>query len=88
MVDLSILVLQNMAAVSATHPYGLQDAKASVQHVENINVDSHKLRNIETVALVVSQPKADFKLEPIILDEVRDDEVLVEMKYTGICKLV
>lgn len=77
-----------MAAVSASPPSGLQDAKASVQHVENATVDSHKLRDIETVALVVSQPKADFKLQPIILDEIRDDEVLVEMKYSGICKFV
>ena len=74
-----------MAAVSANRLDGLQDAKATVQHVENIALDSNKLRDIETVALVVTEPKADFKLQPIILDEIRDDEVLVEMKYSGIC---
>lgn len=44
--------------------------------------------NIQTEAFVVLEPKADFKLMPIILDEVRDDEVLVEMKYSGICHTV
>ncbi|KAF2499009.1 AreB protein [Lophium mytilinum] len=33
----------------------------------------------------VKDVKADFELTPIILDEVRPDEVLVEMKYSGIC---
>lgn len=41
-----------------------------------------------TEALVVEQPKADFKLQEITLDEVRQDEVLVEMKYSGICHTV
>ncbi|CAK7236801.1 hypothetical protein SEUCBS140593_009742 [Sporothrix eucalyptigena] len=41
--------------------------------------------NMETVALVVNEPKADFALTPIVLDEVRPDEVLVEMQYSGIC---
>ncbi|KAF3048359.1 hypothetical protein E8E12_011725 [Didymella heteroderae] len=72
-----------MAAVTATRSNGLQDAKASVKHVENVAVDNQKLCDIETVALVVAQPKAEFKLQPIILDEIRDDEVLVEMKYSG-----
>ncbi|KAL8696402.1 MAG: hypothetical protein Q9224_002814 [Gallowayella concinna] len=40
---------------------------------------------LKTEAFVVQEPKAGFKLTPIILDEVRPDEVLVEMKYTGIC---
>lgn len=43
-------------------------------------------RDIETVALVVKEPKADFELNPIILDEVRENEVLVDMKYSGICE--
>ncbi|KAL1889136.1 hypothetical protein Sste5346_009083 [Sporothrix stenoceras] len=41
--------------------------------------------SIETVALVVAAPKADFTLTPITLDTVRNDEVLVEMRYSGIC---
>lgn len=44
--------------------------------------------NIETEALVVSKPGDDFKLTPIILDEVRGNEVLVDMKYSGICHTV
>lgn len=44
--------------------------------------------NIATEALVVAKPGDDFKLTPIILDEVRGNEVLVEMKYSGICHTV
>lgn len=44
--------------------------------------------NIETEAFVVHQPGDDFKLTPIVLDEVRGNEVLVEMKYSGICHTV
>ena len=45
-------------------------------------------KDFETVALVVDEPGKDFKLQEIILDEVRDDEFLIEMKYTGICHTV
>lgn len=44
--------------------------------------------NIETEAFVVDSPNAPFKLTPIILDEMREDEFLVEMKYSGICHTV
>lgn len=44
--------------------------------------------NIETEAFVVTEPKAPFKLTPISLDEVRGNEILVEMKYSGICHTV
>ena len=43
---------------------------------------------LETEALVVLEPKADFALTTITLDEVRPDEILVEMKYSGICHTV
>lgn len=46
------------------------------------------LTNIETEAFVVTEPKAPFKLTPISLDEVRGNEILVEMKYSGICHTV
>ncbi|RJE25379.1 alcohol dehydrogenase [Aspergillus sclerotialis] len=42
-------------------------------------------KNIPTKALVVESPKRPFVLKDVILDEVRPDEVLVEMKYTGLC---
>ena len=42
-------------------------------------------KNIDTIAYVVHDAKEDFKLEDIVLDELRDDEVLVDMKYSGIC---
>lgn len=44
--------------------------------------------NIETEAFVVDSPNAPFKLTPIVLDEMREDEFLIEMKYSGICHTV
>lgn len=41
--------------------------------------------NIKTPAYVVHDAKQDFKLEEVILDQPQDDELLVEMKYSGIC---
>lgn len=45
-------------------------------------------KDIETIAYVVHNPKEDFVLEDVILDEMRDDEVLVDMKFSGICHTV
>ncbi|CAG8038329.1 unnamed protein product [Penicillium salamii] len=42
-------------------------------------------KQIPTTAFVVEKPGAPFVLQDIILDEVRANEVLVEMKYTGLC---
>lgn len=44
--------------------------------------------NFDTEAFVVMKPGDDFKMTPIVLDEVRDDEFLIEMKYSGICHTV
>lgn len=74
-----------MATIAEAYAHDVRDAKLRTQHVENIALNHPSLRNIETVALVVTEPKADFQLQPIILDEIREDEVLVEMKYSGIC---
>ncbi len=49
---------------------------------------NHPLTNIRTKALVVEYVNAPFKLMDIILDEVRSDELLVEMKYSGVCHTV
>ncbi|CAI7616592.1 hypothetical protein N7533_009250 [Penicillium manginii] len=40
---------------------------------------------IPTKAFVVDAPGSPFILRDVILDEVRSNEVLVEMKYTGLC---
>lgn len=45
-------------------------------------------KNIPTTAFVVDKPGAPFVLQDVILDEVRANEVLVEMKYTGLCHTV
>ncbi|KAJ5898913.1 Polyketide synthase enoylreductase [Penicillium taxi] len=41
--------------------------------------------NIPTKAYVVDSPGAPFTLQDVILDEVKPDEVLVEIQYTGLC---
>lgn len=46
------------------------------------------VKNIPTKALVVYKAGSPFVLEDVLLDEVRDGEVLVEMKYTGLCHTV
>lgn len=43
---------------------------------------------MRSVAWVTDQPQAGFKLRPIWLDEVRQNELLIEMKYSGICHTV
>lgn len=45
-------------------------------------------KNFQSEALVVMSPGAPFTMKPIVLDEVRDDELLIEMKYSGICHTV
>jgi hypothetical protein len=94
----NFLVL-NMQAVPAAVPDVIRDpAKSTARFIENVILPAplttrfdnatQEFRDVETVALVVKEAKADFELQPIILDEVRDDEVLVEMKYSGICRLL
>lgn len=53
-----------------------------------VSVQPNTMKDIETIAYVLQEPQADFKLTDIILDEVRADEVLIEMKYSGICHTV
>ena len=52
------------------------------------STDQTAMFPFETEGLVVQEAKADFNLEPITLDEVRSDEVLVEMRFSGICHTV
>ena len=40
---------------------------------------------IETEGIVVDHANSGFKLAPVVIDSMRSDEVLVEMKYSGIC---
>ena len=51
-------------------------------YLSAISVVMATTTNIETEAFVVDEPNAPFKLTPIILDEMRDDEYLIEMKYS------
>lgn len=43
---------------------------------------------LETEALVVHAPGGDLSMTPIVIKDLRPDEVLVEMKYSGICHTV
>lgn len=45
-------------------------------------------KNIPTQALVIEKPKSPFVLRNVVIDEVRDDELLIEMLYTGVCHTV
>ena len=45
-------------------------------------------RNIRTKAYVVQDKGSPFTLCDVVLDEVRPNEVLVEVWYTGICHTV
>ncbi|KAH7386669.1 hypothetical protein DE146DRAFT_665322 [Phaeosphaeria sp. MPI-PUGE-AT-0046c] len=42
-------------------------------------------KDINTVALVVDRPGANFRLTPVIFNELREDEFLIEMMFSGIC---
>ena len=43
---------------------------------------------VETEALVVNTPGGDFEMTRIVIQDLRSDEVLVEMKYSGVCHTV
>lgn len=60
----------------------------TVEKKRLLTITTMSTTNIETEAIIVAKPGDDFKLSPIILDEVRGNEVLVEMKYSGICHTV
>lgn len=45
-------------------------------------------KNISTKAYVVTSEGSPFVLQDVILDGVQETEVLVEIKYTGICHTV
>ncbi|KAJ5671263.1 Polyketide synthase enoylreductase [Penicillium longicatenatum] len=42
-------------------------------------------KQIPTKAFVVDSPGSPFVLQDVVLDEVRPHELLIEMKYTGLC---
>ncbi|KAJ5646202.1 hypothetical protein N7490_002574, partial [Penicillium lividum] len=42
-------------------------------------------KQIPTKAFVINSPGSSFVLQDVVLDEVRPHEVLIEMKYTGLC---
>lgn len=45
-------------------------------------------KNVQTIGWVVHDAKQDFVLEELTLADMRDDELLVDMKYSGICHTV
>jgi len=43
---------------------------------------------IKTDALVTEAPGSGYKMMPVFIDELRPNEVLVEMRYSGLCHTV
>jgi Zn-dependent alcohol dehydrogenase len=43
---------------------------------------------LQTEALVLSEAGGPFVLTPIVIQDLRPDEVLVEIKYSGVCHTV
>lgn len=50
--------------------------------------EEYPAKDIVTKALVVEEVGSPFKLMEVVLDEVRRDEVLVEILYSGLCHTV
>lgn len=48
-------------------------------------VDMAVQLNVTTEGLLVKEAGADFEMTPIVLADMNDDEVLVQMLYSGIC---
>ncbi|GKT44984.1 aryl-alcohol dehydrogenase [Colletotrichum spaethianum] len=94
MATLPATVLDITSSTKASLPQSLKSATEHVEHAVHIEHNAAAgqestsfgdVKNVETEAYVVEHVKADFKLVPIILDEVRPDELLIEMKYSGVC---
>jgi hypothetical protein len=66
----------SMKTIQTTQGEEILDLKSSVQHVKNVSTQKDQFQEIEIVPLVVSEPKAGFRLQPVILDEIRSDKVL------------
>lgn len=60
----------------------------SLLHIHQTGPAMIPQKQIPTTAFVVEKPGAPFVLQDVVLDEVRANEVLVEMKYTGLCHTV
>jgi D-arabinose 1-dehydrogenase-like Zn-dependent alcohol dehydrogenase len=43
---------------------------------------------LETEALVVNTAGGEFEMTPIVIQDLRPNEVLVEVKYSGVCYTV
>jgi D-arabinose 1-dehydrogenase-like Zn-dependent alcohol dehydrogenase len=43
---------------------------------------------LETEALVVHKAGGEFEMTPIVIQDLRPDELLVEMRYCGVCHTV
>ncbi|TKA61060.1 hypothetical protein B0A55_11021 [Friedmanniomyces simplex] len=59
----------------------------AITHLDTVAsaVDGTTQKNIRTEAYVLEKANDPFRLQVIVLDEVRGNELLIEMKYSGIC---
>lgn len=75
----------NVSAVQAPHLARLIQPKRLCNSGHAKTEIMSKIKNVSTKAYVVDSPGAPFVLKDVILDEVQEGEVLVDIKYTGIC---
>jgi hypothetical protein len=52
------------------------------------SAQAESVKHVETTAYVVEGVGQAFELRDIILDEVRDDELMIEWKFSGVCHTV
>ena len=45
-------------------------------------------KELLTEGLVVEESRRGFRFMPVMIDDMRPDDVLVEMQYSGICHTV
>jgi hypothetical protein len=86
----SVLGIQQLGPDQAAgKSHGLKRRSFSFKTPQSDNMSPQlPFKNIHTLALVVDKAGSPFLLQEIVLDEVRDDELLVEIKYTGLCHTV
>ncbi|CAN8098332.1 unnamed protein product [Discula destructiva] len=73
------------ASVDTRPDVAAKSTEEATSFEHNEGGDPAPFTNIQTEALVVAKAGDDFKLTPIVLDEIKGNEALVEMKYSGIC---
>ena len=86
---------QAVVEVGTNICHNIQEAREEVTYLRKMILDLAEKQNLQ-VAAAGTHPFADWVEQLItpdprydeIIDEMRDDEFLIEMKYSGICHTV